>query len=1012
MLKWFRRKRRPAQSLDQSPGDAELERFFTDAEEARRTFEGLLAADPGATKIVVVHGAGAVGKSSLLRMYRLYCRRLGIPVGFAAGEETASPVELLERWARDLRDTGIEMGTFQERVARYHELQAQVESEASKAGQREADAADKLTLAVAQGTVKLAASAVPVAGPVLGAFGGEAVGALINLLRAKLSKADLEFFLEPTRRLTDDFLADISRSSDVKRLVLMLDTLEQVTLFSAWLRDVVQRLPPKALAVVAGRVIPDWERAWPGWLASSKLIELTEMSDANVEKLVRQYYALFGRGEPDDAKVREVVAFARGLPLAATTAVRLSITYQLPELLPTGPRAAADIADQLLQGVPSETRPSLEAAAVLRWFNADSLAALLDTPDAGSLYEELRRWPFTRERAQGLGVHDTLREVIGDALIARSPRRFRDLNERAVAYYKSVLETARGDEHERLRLEWLYHSVRADEDSGIQAFRELAEQLVRSQWTSRVRSLVNDVATYSLHEESNRLWRRYYTSRLEQLQGRAALAETEYRSITANDAAEPLLRAYAFCDLGTLLAALDRLAEPDGEQRALEAVAHSQAACPEPDAKLISNEITVMNIANVRADWSEASHHIEAARTFAATRNDTYGLVTADLLQSAAAGMQGSWRGYLDSRRRCQDGLAALGDVPALSMQVSYFTWPLVFMGRYQEARQSSEEALRLGRRLEETELMVTILESVGLALGMQEAYDDAAARFGEAYNYYCNVHEREGAGTGAPERYIRAMLSFRGLIALREGRLDDAESDLDWALRVKTEIGDRIGTPELHVWRGQLHEFRGEWDQAAASYSSALDLRAMGRNYFDSWAFAGRARVHLARGRSDDCITDLTAATDIATRYEYNDVLAAVHLTYGTIAWASNVAPDDIAVHYRSALTHGLRFNRFLLDEVLAGRYRGTVLHPIMPACLERGADGRRVLESLREWWIAGVNEPGEHGAASVSLIAAGVPLMQAERQARTREPGTRAPQTAVVDRIEGALAGTATGG
>ena len=56
----FRRSRR---KLPEPPPneDSELERFFTDAEEARARFRELLDSRPLAKRIVVVHGVGAVG---------------------------------------------------------------------------------------------------------------------------------------------------------------------------------------------------------------------------------------------------------------------------------------------------------------------------------------------------------------------------------------------------------------------------------------------------------------------------------------------------------------------------------------------------------------------------------------------------------------------------------------------------------------------------------------------------------------------------------------------------------------------------------------------------------------------------------------------------------------------------------------------------------------------------------------------------------------------------------------
>src|SRR5215469_3073182 len=102
MPNWFRKRRgdRP------TTADADLERFFTDAEEARQRFGALLTSPAGERRIIVVHGVGAIGKSSLLRMYRLACRRQRVPVALADGQETPSIVGLLGKWAADLNADG------------------------------------------------------------------------------------------------------------------------------------------------------------------------------------------------------------------------------------------------------------------------------------------------------------------------------------------------------------------------------------------------------------------------------------------------------------------------------------------------------------------------------------------------------------------------------------------------------------------------------------------------------------------------------------------------------------------------------------------------------------------------------------------------------------------------------------------------------------------------------------------------------------------------------------------
>ena len=123
-------------------------------------------------------------------------------------------------------------------------------------------------------------SAIPVIGPIAGALGGMGAEALVDWLRGQgFAKADIDLLLDPAKKLTDDFLADIERVAPKRRLVLMLDTFEQLSALEDWARDLAQRLHPNVLLVLAGRAMPNWDRAWPGWLAQAHVEELKPMTD-------------------------------------------------------------------------------------------------------------------------------------------------------------------------------------------------------------------------------------------------------------------------------------------------------------------------------------------------------------------------------------------------------------------------------------------------------------------------------------------------------------------------------------------------------------------------------------------------------------------------------------------------------------------------------------------------------------------------------------------------------------
>ena len=119
-------------------------------------------------------------------------------------------------------------------------------------------------------------------------------------------------------------------------------------------------------------------------------------------------------GEPDPQQVEAIIQFARGLPMVVTTAVQLWIKYpdRVGDLKAISPEVMADLVDRLVEGVPQELLPMLEAAAIMRWFDQSILRAVTGQADVRQIYNELRHFPFARSRVEGFALHDAVREII------------------------------------------------------------------------------------------------------------------------------------------------------------------------------------------------------------------------------------------------------------------------------------------------------------------------------------------------------------------------------------------------------------------------------------------------------------------------------------------------------------------------------------------------------------------------------------------------------------------------
>ncbi|MCX7839970.1 MAG: hypothetical protein N2559_11030, partial [Anaerolineae bacterium] len=160
--------------MQQFEQDKELESYFTDVEYLRELFKRWIAAPELPKRLLIIHGVGGVGKSSLLRIFRLDAKGVHIPIAMASGDEQKSALDVLyfksssgeERgWVADLKAEGIRFPKFDATFERYCEIQAKVNAQAKKAGERAAKIAGKVALETAE--------------EVGGALAGAAIGSVI-----------------------------------------------------------------------------------------------------------------------------------------------------------------------------------------------------------------------------------------------------------------------------------------------------------------------------------------------------------------------------------------------------------------------------------------------------------------------------------------------------------------------------------------------------------------------------------------------------------------------------------------------------------------------------------------------------------------------------------------------------------------------------------------------------------------------------------------------------------------
>lgn len=211
--------------------------------------------------------------------------------------------------------------------------------------------------------------------------------------------------------------------------------------------------------------------------------------------------------------------------------------------------------------------------------------------------------------------------------------------------------------------------------------------------------------------------------------------------------------------------------------------------------------------------------------------------------------------------------------------------------------------------------------EELGYDLGLQDKYEEAEKCFTQSIAF---ISKFTDTGAGAN---LTIQLGNRDAILKHEGRILEAEEVLCESLANKKELQDVSGVPELLVWLGELYELKSLHEDCEVNLSKAesnyVEVRKYEnyRPYFDVGALTGRVRVKHGQGDYAAIPSLLAKADQLAQQYEYNDYLASLRLTQGMIASEGQPIQFDTVLNYfKQAMVYALRYNRFLLDEVISG--------------------------------------------------------------------------------------------
>ena len=304
-------------------------------------------------------------------------------------------------------------------------------------------------------------------------------------------------------------------------------------------------------------------------------------------------------------------------------------------------------------------------------------------------------------------------------------------------------------------------------------------------------------------------------------------------------------------------------------------------------------------------------------------------------------------------------------------------------LGSWDKAIHSHKRSIVLYRESKNKWGMATALHNLGHILKLQHRVEDAGRLFEEALSIFESLDD---------EFWIANCELSIGEIEIAESHFASAQTHLEQSLEITTRLRDNYTLNMVLVILARTYWHLGKIDDAMKYYQKALVNPRAWSNQRAECDYLTEFCLYLyemTRSDSGGVLPYIYEAKNLAQKLELNNQLARLRLTEGHVAWDGNVTEwengFENAFHcYQHALIYAVRYNRFLLDEILSELSTEIPAHTLITHCLERGREGRKMLIELRNWWQTGTNDIGVLRQDTNSPIPEGIPLLEAEKIAR----------------------------
>lgn len=267
-------------------------------------------------------------------------------------------------------------------------------------------------------------------------------------------------------------LNKLNQLASERKLVLALDTYEEMGELDGWLRDqFIKWLPDNALLLIAGRY-----KLKGAWSVSPALRErLLFMPLGNLTKEDSAGY-LKQCGMTDDRQIERVWYKTGGHPLALALAA--DVSHELDWMNSADETGWFEhLAKAWLREAPDpHLRKVVEAAAVLLRINREVLQVIMDQEIDDDTFSQLISLSFVRKTERGWMLHDLMQRAMRKQLEDRTPAYFERLRGRAAQYYAAQIRHSAPYRNTEWEVGELFYYT------GIPMIRALIQSYARGQY--------------------------------------------------------------------------------------------------------------------------------------------------------------------------------------------------------------------------------------------------------------------------------------------------------------------------------------------------------------------------------------------------------------------------------------------------------------------------------------------------------------------------------------------------